>query len=668
MLSTGLWFHAPHRSSSSGERRVRRCDSGVSAALLRPYDGRRTEPLLLPAIPPTAHAAIAPATAPATALRSRAHGTQTGRLGCRRARAHRGPGDAARGASASPSGSVSAPTTVTPPPPASDALIERRALEARRDSVSLDPFEPPAERPNIVVVMTDDMRDDDLRFMPNVQRLIGDRGVRFANMFSPAAAVLPGSRVVPHRPVHAQPRCVVAPCRRTASSRFDDRATLPVWLPRPRATTPHFLGKYLNGYGSQRRCRTAELRLRYVPPGWTDWRGVGRGPRRVGLEEHLTAAPTATSTSTLNVDGVLEPHQGVYQTHLLQPDRPAAVPHAGPVAAAVLLLRLVHRPTRGPRPSSPTTRRRSGWPTGRCRSSRARRDRRTPGAASTSRSPGSPAPTMPRTTCRGSRSSCARAARPATDEVEGLLEDYRQRVESFSVVDDEVANMMATLERTGELDDTYVVFTSDNGFFVGRAPTAARQGAAVRGVVAGAADDPRPGHPARRDPHRPVRDDRLRPDARRGRGRTPVPAIVDGVSCSTSPERRPGLDPRRAHRYRAARESRGRRRRSRARTSWSPAPSRSGCGSPRRPDRPLPVRGAREPASGSSTTCVPTRGSSPTSSTNPGCGRVVRLLAARAGPARNCASGLCRGRSPGAAHADAGPGVRRRPLARPGRP
>ncbi len=43
----------------------------------------------------------------------------------------------------------------------------------------------PGDRPNIVVIMTDDMREDELAFMPNVQRLIEDRGVRFVNSFSP---------------------------------------------------------------------------------------------------------------------------------------------------------------------------------------------------------------------------------------------------------------------------------------------------------------------------------------------------------------------------------------------------------------------------------------------------------------------------------------------------
>jgi arylsulfatase A-like enzyme len=48
-----------------------------------------------------------------------------------------------------------------------------------------------------------------------------------------------------------------------------------------------------------------------------------------------------------------------------------------------------------------------------------------------------------------------------------VLNLYRQRVEALSVVDDEVANIVATLERTGQLDNTYVVFTSDNGYFLG---------------------------------------------------------------------------------------------------------------------------------------------------------------------------------------------------------
>jgi N-acetylglucosamine-6-sulfatase len=39
--------------------------------------------------------------------------------------------------------------------------------------------------PNIVVVMADDMRVDDLRFAPRVRRLVGRHGITFENSFAP---------------------------------------------------------------------------------------------------------------------------------------------------------------------------------------------------------------------------------------------------------------------------------------------------------------------------------------------------------------------------------------------------------------------------------------------------------------------------------------------------
>ena len=40
-------------------------------------------------------------------------------------------------------------------------------------------------RPNVVVILTDDMRADDLRYLPKTRRLLVDRGVRFSNAISP---------------------------------------------------------------------------------------------------------------------------------------------------------------------------------------------------------------------------------------------------------------------------------------------------------------------------------------------------------------------------------------------------------------------------------------------------------------------------------------------------
>ncbi len=48
-----------------------------------------------------------------------------------------------------------------------------------------------------------------------------------------------------------------------------------------------------------------------------------------------------------------------------------------------------------------------------------------------------------------------------------MREDARQRAEALSLVDAQVARTIRTLRETGQLDNTYVVFTSDNGYFLG---------------------------------------------------------------------------------------------------------------------------------------------------------------------------------------------------------
>ncbi len=44
---------------------------------------------------------------------------------------------------------------------------------------------------------------------------------------------------------------------------------------------------------------------------------------------------------------------------------------------------------------------------------------------------------------------------------------YRQRLESMLAVDEMVASLIDELEAAGELDNTYIFFTSDNGWFNG---------------------------------------------------------------------------------------------------------------------------------------------------------------------------------------------------------
>ena len=170
-----------------------------------------------------------------------------------------------------------------------------------------------ATKPNIVMVMADDMRADDLRFMPSVRRLLVAKGLTFRNSFSPyplccpaRASFLTGRYAHNHRVFsHASPYGFQA---------FNDRATLATAL-RASGYQTGFIGKYLNGYGAQRSKVTGKSSFRYVPNGWTDWYGAVSRPPHSGYR----AGGTYNYMHTLfNVNGRIDDtHRGEYQTDVL---------------------------------------------------------------------------------------------------------------------------------------------------------------------------------------------------------------------------------------------------------------------------------------------------------------------------------------------------------------
>jgi N-acetylglucosamine-6-sulfatase len=55
----------------------------------------------------------------------------------------------------------------------------------------------------------------------------------------------------------------------------------------------------------------------------------------------------------------------------------------------------------------------------------------------------------------------------APKTIASLKDEYRQRVGSVQTLDSQIARLMTTLQQTGELPSTYVIFTSDNGYLMG---------------------------------------------------------------------------------------------------------------------------------------------------------------------------------------------------------
>lgn len=61
------------------------------------------------------------------------------------------------------------------------------------------------------------------------------------------------------------------------------------------------------------------------------------------------------------------------------------------------------------------------------------------------------------------------ATNPMTsDSIDYLDNAYRKRLETLLSVDDLVKDLMTTLEKIKQIDNTYVIFSSDNGYHLGK--------------------------------------------------------------------------------------------------------------------------------------------------------------------------------------------------------
>ncbi|MGH3362720.1 MAG: sulfatase-like hydrolase/transferase, partial [Nocardioides sp.] len=125
--------------------------------------------------------------------------------------------------------------------------------------------------PNVVMIVVDDMRADELRWMPRARRLIGGQGVRFVNSFAPYPLCCP-ARASYFTGQYTHNHRVFDVKEPYAFPALDDRSTLATWL-REAGYRTNLVGKYMNGYGRlpERGTDTGDS-LDYVPPGWSNWR------------------------------------------------------------------------------------------------------------------------------------------------------------------------------------------------------------------------------------------------------------------------------------------------------------------------------------------------------------------------------------------------------------
>ncbi|MGA7396902.1 MAG: sulfatase [Solirubrobacterales bacterium] len=326
-----------------------------------------------------------------------------------------------------------------------------------------------ATRPNIVVIQTDDqpveqfknrwrdLYNRDRTIMPNTMRLIRNEGVSFAKYITPFPLCAP-SRASLLSGQYAQNHGVIrigGPRGGWESFRTNriNRENLPVWLQRAGYHTSHF-GKFMNNYGG-----VDSNPETVVPPGWDRW------------------VSDATDNSTRefygyqqNIDGVVTPRLGLPDYDLIGGKDPIGCPDLG------LSVCNYHSESMSSQASDEI--RKSGsdpfflqidyhTPHG---------DTRPPVGPEPAiqdydkaiKTPTPKAPGYNEADISDKTSFVRSQSRLTRGEIQQLTLEYRKSVEALQSVDRGVKEIIDALSDTGKLKNTYVIFTSDNGFFLGQ--------------------------------------------------------------------------------------------------------------------------------------------------------------------------------------------------------
>lgn len=301
-------------------------------------------------------------------------------------------------------------------------------------------------RPNIVVIYTDDQRVDDMIAMPQTMALMAAQGTTFAHGYSPFPLCCPArSSMLTGQYAHNHGVLGNAseefPLGGWAD--FDDTSTVATWLSAAGYQTA-YVGKYLNHYG--------EVRPALVPPGWDEW--------------HASVAGGNYFTTRLIENGVEKIYNGPYQTDLYTDIAVDMIEQDAPSPDPFFLVTGYYAPHSGSpeEPDDPTV--------------ALGVNMATPAVDPKYRDAfaGTPLPKDPSYNEADVSDKPVEFAirKPITSKLElAMTENYQQRLEALLSVDDGVARIFAALQASGELANTVVVFTSDNGWMQGehRLPT-----------------------------------------------------------------------------------------------------------------------------------------------------------------------------------------------------
>jgi arylsulfatase A-like enzyme len=343
------------------------------------------------------------------------------------------------------------------------------------------------ERPNIVFILTDDLEADSKaeKHMDQLRRLVTDRGTTFENTFTPDSICCPSrasfllGRYTHNHEIEGNslPNGGFEKFRNLGH----ERRTVAVWLQEAGYST-FYAGKYFNHYKD----------TRHVPPGWSRWYGATRN-HYYDFELNENGRIVSYKGESYHTD-VLSKKATQYIKQMSDGEKP-------------FFMYLAPKAPHMPAEAAPRHR----------------------GMFEKVRAPRLPnfnekdVDDKPRWV-RGKD-------RLNSEEIGEIDQLHRKRMRSMQAVDDMVGNVVSTLRETGQLDNTYVIFTSDNGYHLGhhRLPpgkwTPYEENIKVPFIVRG------PGVPAGQSRSHMVLNNDFAPTIAELAGTT-APASVDGRSLT----------------------------------------------------------------------------------------------------------------------------------------
>jgi arylsulfatase A-like enzyme len=276
-------------------------------------------------------------------------------------------------------------------------------------------------QPNIVYIFTDDQDFRSLDYMPYVKSLLVDEGTTFPNYFLTDPVCCPSRTTMltgmyPHNHkvrFNDQPGGGFEEFRQQGL----ERGSMPTALSNAGYRTA-LVGKYMNGYGAH---------AGYVPPGWSRW---------------YAATTLEYFNYELSENGALVRYgkrAGDYLTDVLS--RKARV-FARDTKGPMFLYYSIRAPHA---PFVPAPRHRSLFA-----------EEGVPRVPSFNEADVSDKPAFIRT-------------RPAYTPRQVAVQDnhYRKRLQMLQAADEAVRDLIATLTAKGEIENTYIFFTTDNGYMNG---------------------------------------------------------------------------------------------------------------------------------------------------------------------------------------------------------